>query len=208
MGGVIGIVDAGLGNIGSIQNMLRRLDVPCIVASDPIQLGKAAALILPGVGSFDKGMGAIRQLGLVEFLEAQRAAGTAILGICLGMQLMCRGSEEGDEEGLGWLDAAVIKFRPDDGQHLRVPHMGWNDVRCVRSSPLLDNSEMNRFYFVHSYHLSCQRSEDVVGLTAYGHEFASVVQNGSIYGVQFHPEKSHRFGMRLLERFVQLAVGR
>jgi glutamine amidotransferase len=204
---MITIVDSGLGNIGSLRNMFRKIGVPVGTAGTPQEIEGASKLILPGVGSFDQGMRQLREKGFEGVLTdkvVQR--GTPILGICLGMQLMTRGSEEGSQPGLGWLDATVVRFNPSEAaERIRLPHMGWNQVKPLYPSPLLVpiDSEI-RYYFLHSFHVVCQRQEDVLGLTHHGYDFASVFRKGHIIGVQFHPEKSHRFGMDLLKGFANL----
>lgn len=200
---MIVIVDYGIGNVGSIANMLRKIGAPAKIGRTATELGEATHLILPGVGAFDTGMTNLRERGLVPVLEElvlQR--GTPILGICLGMQLFAAGSEEGRSEGLGWVDATVVRF--DFGTAatpLKVPHMGWNTVGTTGAGALVP--EDSRFYFVHKYHIQCRDDADVVGRTTYGYEFASAIRRGNVHGVQFHPEKSHRFGMELLRRFWQ-----
>lgn len=183
--------------------MLHRTGVEAEITRDPSKILAARKLILPGVGAFDAGMSALRDLGLLETLNHKaRVDRVPILGICLGMQLFARRSEEGVEPGLGWLDAEVVRFKfsSSDTTH-RVPHMGWNTVASVRPSALLQGLEPEaRFYFVHSFHVQC-RPEDVLTLTTHGYPFPSMVQRENILGVQFHPEKSHRFGMRILSNF-------
>ncbi len=199
------IVDYGMGNLGSIVNMLKRVGIAAILSSDTDVIAQAEKLILPGVGAFDNGMRNLNHMGLVDVLNQQvLECKIPILGICLGMQLLSQCSEEGQLSGLGWLDAETIRFR-FDGTHdsLKVPHMGWNTVHTRSSHPLLSGlEENNRFYFVHSYHMRCIPESAVLGETEYGGLFTSVVACENIVGVQFHPEKSHKFGMRLLQNFV------
>jgi glutamine amidotransferase len=197
---VIAVVDYGMGNLSSIANMLKRVGCPALVTSDPAEIAAAERLILPGVGAFDTGMGRLRETGLLEVLERRvRKDRVPTLGICLGMQLLARSSEEGGLPGLGWLDATVVRFR---GEGLKVPHMGWNTVRAVKPGGLLEGlGDPPRFYFVHAYRLRLDRPEDLLGETVHGGPFPSVVGNGNLLGVQFHPEKSHRFGMGLLRNF-------
>lgn len=201
---MITIVDYQMGNLGSISNMLKKLGVPSRITADPQDIAAASKLILPGVGAFDAGMDNLARSGLLPVLnERVLQAGVPTLGICLGMQLMTLRSEEGQRPGLGWVDAVALRFRPTDAA-LKVPHMGWNRVHPARSAPLIDGlPEEPRFYFVHSYFVRCQRLEDVLMTTRYGQEFHSAFQHGNVAGVQFHPEKSHKFGMALLRNFAE-----
>jgi glutamine amidotransferase len=199
---VIVIVDYRMGNLGSIANMLKRIGAAAEVSSDPGRIAKADKLILPGVGSFDNGMNNLKEMGLADVL-AERALGSKVpvLGICLGMQLMTARSEEGAVPGLCWIGASTVRFRPSDPR-LKVPHMGWNVIARKKDSRLLaDMSDEPRFYFVHSYHVVCEDASDVLATTAYGEEFVSAFEKGNVMGVQFHPEKSHKFGMKLLKNF-------
>lgn len=204
---MITIVDYGLGNLGSVENMLRHLGVATNRSGEPEVVRDASKLLLPGVGAFDRGMRNLRDSGLVAALdEAVRQRGVPLLGICLGMQLLMERSEEGDEPGLGWIQGGVQRFVfPSGNEQLKVPHMGWNTVRALRPSPLLDKlPQASRFYFVHAFHVTPERPEDVILQASYGLEFAAGIARDNVYGVQFHPEKSHRFGMRLLESFAEL----
>jgi glutamine amidotransferase len=201
---MIAIVDYGMGNLGSIQNMLKRIGVASIVTADPEAIADAKKVVLPGVGAFDNAMTRINDSGLREVLD-RKALGerVPVLGICLGMQLLTRGSEEGKLPGLGWIAATTRRFPSLPG--LKVPHMGWNLVRPSTANKLTEGfEEETRFYFVHSYFVAVDQPNNSILKTTYGIEFDSAVQNGNIYGAQFHPEKSHRFGMRLLENFVGL----
>jgi imidazole glycerol-phosphate synthase subunit HisH len=203
--GVILIIDYGMGNLGSIANMLLRIGVVAQISSDPLLVSKATKLILPGVGAFDEGMKNLHQLGLVEPLQrAVIEQGKPVLGICLGMQLFSQGSEEGTRAGLGWLSADTVRFKSTG--NLKVPHMGWNTLRLQKDSPLLEgNSALCKYYFVHSYHLICHEAEDILAVTDHGGNFVAAVQRKRIYGTQFHPEKSHKYGIRLLANFVEKA---
>ena len=198
------IVDYGMGNLGSVLNMLKRIGAPAIVSGERRDVEHARKLILPGVGAFGEAMERINASGLREDLDRKAKEGrTPILGICLGMQLLTRGSEEGGAPGLGWIAGEARRFPP--GGPLKVPHMGWNGVRPTRASALLEGLEVDaRFYFVHSYFVAVDRPEDTLLKTTYGQEFDSAVQSGNIYGAQFHPEKSHRFGKRFLSNFAAL----
>jgi glutamine amidotransferase len=199
---VIAIIDYGMGNLGSIANMLRKIGAEAVVSSDPAVIEAADRLVLPGVGAFAHGMASLEQRGLVPVLQRRVLEDEVpILGICLGMQLFTQGSEEGGPAGLGWIAGRTSRFRLE-GQRYRVPHMGWNTVIPRREHPLLaDLPEDPRFYFVHSYHVTCDDPADQLCGTVYGYEFTSAVARGNIIGTQFHPEKSHRFGFRLLQNF-------
>lgn len=202
------IVDYGLGNLGSIQNMLKYLGHASTVSRDPEAIVSADKLILPGVGAFDNGMENIASSGIRPALDRRvQEDRRPILGICLGMQLMTQGSQEGIQPGLGYIDAETVMFEPGAGKgHLKVPHIGWNTIKRSKKHPLTDGLDKEtRFYFVHSYHVRCREPGDVLLTTHYGLDFCSAFQRGNIMGVQFHPEKSHRFGMRLLKNFVELA---
>lgn len=197
------IIDAGFGNTPSIARMVQRVGGEPFITRDPADLANATRLILSGVGSFDYAMGALDAGGWIDPLRAAvETAGTPILGICLGMQILADSSEEGDQSGLGWVPGRVVRLAPADPS-LPVPHMGWNTIDVVRDGDLLQTGgEEQRFYFVHSYQLACRDESDVVATAEYGGPVVAAVQRGHILGVQFHPEKSHRFGMRLLERFI------
>jgi glutamine amidotransferase len=202
---MIVIVDYHLGNLGSIKNMLKRIGSEALISSNVSDIEKAEKLILPGVGGFDQGMMNLRNLELVSVLtDTVIQKKTPILGICLGMQLFARKSEEGESTGLGWIDAEVVRFKFDDKErHLKIPHMGWNGVRICQNDPLFEEMYPEpRFYFVHSYYVICKNESDIVTKTFHGYEFVSAIKKENIYGVQFHPEKSHKFGMKLLDNFV------
>lgn len=201
---MIVIIDYGLGNLGSISNMFRKIGVEARVASGPSAIDNADKLILPGVGAFDSGMKNLQERGFIPVLNKKVLEDkTPILGVCLGMQLMGKQSEEGDLPGLGWVDAVSIRFRfAGNNTGLRIPHMGWNMLSFPRPHPLFSGLERdNRYYFVHSYHLVCSNMENILSTTEYGHDFTSSVINHNIVGVQFHPEKSHKYGMQLLKNF-------
>jgi glutamine amidotransferase len=203
---MIVIVDYGMGNLGSIANMLKKIGVPAVISSDPAVVEKADKLILPGVGAFDAGMKNLETRGLIPLLNFRvLEQKTPILGVCLGMQLLCKRSEEGQLPGLGWLDAEVVRFKFDSNTtNLKIPHMGWNTLAVRQPHPLFADLEAeNRFYFVHSYHVVCADQSNVLAQTNYGFDFASAVVKDNIMGVQFHPEKSHKFGMRLYKNFAE-----
>jgi imidazole glycerol-phosphate synthase subunit HisH len=203
---MIVIIDYRMGNPGSILNMLKKIGVPAIISSQPDQIWAADKLILPGVGAFDAGMANIKELGLLDLLnEAVLVQKKYILGVCLGMQLMARSSEEGVLPGLGWIEADSVRFRFQGQQnHLRIPHMGWNEVSVCKNNTLFKGLEGAHFYFVHSYHLVCDHPDNVIAYTSYGYDFASAIRHDNILGTQFHPEKSHKYGMRLYQNFIGL----
>ncbi|MEW5825442.1 MAG: imidazole glycerol phosphate synthase subunit HisH [Candidatus Bipolaricaulota bacterium] len=204
----IAIVDSGIGNLKSIANMLSRIGVASRLVSRPEEVALATKILLPGVGAFDAGMAALHERGLVDVLnERACVAKVPILGICLGMQLLAEASEEGERQGLGWIPGCSQRFSfPETVPPLRVPHMGWNTVIPSRECVLLTHVPMpRRFYFVHSYHVVCRDPADVLATTSYGIPFVSAVARGNIMGVQFHPEKSHKYGMALLRAFAELA---
>jgi glutamine amidotransferase len=202
------IVDLGIGNLGSVANMLKKVGAPAEISRDPAVIASADKLILPGVGAFDPAMQRLNESGLRPVLERRVIGeGVPLLGICLGMQLLTAGSEEGTMPGLGWVRARTLAFRGRVDGGVKVPHMGWNRVDTAAVSPLtagFEADEEPRFYFVHSYFVRCENGVDGILRTTYGVTFDSGVQHGRIMGVQFHPEKSHRFGMRLLANFAAL----
>lgn len=201
---MITVVDYGMGNLGSIKNMFKRIGVPVVVSGDPQVIADALKLLLPGVGAFDAAMKRINESGLREVLDRKALQeGIPVLGICLGMQLLTRSSEEGELPGLGWVAAKTVRFPTRPG--LKVPHMGWNLVRLTRWSALTEGLSCDaRFYFVHSFCVLADREEDSILKTTYGITFDAALEDGNIYGAQFHPEKSHKFGMRLLANFASL----
>ncbi len=198
------IVNYGLGNIGSIVNMLKRIGVNAIYSAHISDIEQADKLILPGVGSFDTGMQHLQNSHLIPALEKKIYQDkTPLLGICLGMQLLFEKSEEGREPGLGWLKGHCVKFSLTDPK-LKIPHMGWNMTNPCHYHSLFKTLESTaRFYFVHSYHALCADKSDVLSTTTHGLPFTSAVNRENVFGVQFHPEKSHRFGMTLLKNFVE-----
>jgi imidazole glycerol-phosphate synthase subunit HisH len=203
---MIAIVDHGMGNLGSVYNMLRKIGADSVRTADPDELRRADKLVLAGIGAFDGAAGRLAELGLVEVLnELVLERKVPVLGVCLGMQLMAHSSEEGSQEGLGWLDADVQRFSFPVGNSLPVPHMGWQVIQPTRTSPLFDaDGEEIRFYFSHAYHLVCHDPSDIAATATYGYEFAAAVHRGNILGTQFHPEKSHVFGAEVYRRFVKL----
>ena len=204
---MITIVNYGMGNLGSVQNMFKRIGVPSEISGDPAIIAKSTRLLLPGVGAFDAAMQKIADSGLLTVLNKKVLEDKVpTLGICLGMQLLTNSSEEGVLPGLGWIPAKTVKFKFAPDSKLKVPHMGWNYVFSKKDSPLTDNlPEEPRFYFVHSYFVQCDNEEDVLTTTPYGSDFHSIVQKDNVYGAQFHPEKSHKYGMKLLANFAKLS---
>ncbi|HYM95549.1 MAG TPA: imidazole glycerol phosphate synthase subunit HisH [Chitinophagaceae bacterium] len=202
---MITIIDYGMGNLGSIQNMLKRIKVESEVTGNVEKIAAAKKILLPGVGAFDSAMQKINESGLADVLNRKALEEKVpTMGICLGMQLLTKSSEEGKLPGLGWIDARTVKFNFSNNS-LKIPHMGWNNVVIKKESPLLKNlPEEPRFYFVHSYYICCNNSEDVLTTTHYGIDFHSIIQHENIFGAQFHPEKSHKFGMNILENFANL----
>jgi glutamine amidotransferase len=205
----IAIVDAGIGNLRSVQKMFEKAGARAVVTADPQTVLAADKLVLPGVGHFGAAMRALEESGLGDALrETVLGRGTPILGICLGMQLFARSSEEGAAEGLGWVPGVVRRFDfPADlamREKLKIPNIGWRAVRPTRESPLFCGPGERRFYFVHSYHLVADHQATILATGHYGQDFAAAIRHDNIWGVQFHPEKSHRFGLDLLGRFAAL----
>jgi glutamine amidotransferase len=203
---MIVVVDYGVGNLGSIVNMFKKVGVKATSSSDPAVIESAEKLILPGVGAFDAAMRKFRETGLVSVVgELVMEKKIPVLGLCVGLQLMTKGSEEGQETGLGWFDAETVRFKFDaEHAHLKIPHMGWNSVQVRREHPLVaDWDPESRFYFVHSYHVVAKDLDAVLAETEYGVTIHSVLGRGNIMGTQFHPEKSHKYGMRLLRNFAE-----
>jgi glutamine amidotransferase len=227
------IVDYKMGNHHSVKKKLDGLKVESIISSDPETILNATKLILPGVGHFGKAMENLRSMNLIAALnEAVLIKKTPILGICLGMQLMAKSSEEGIstdarctsstdarctsenkprtssevEMGFGWFDADVVKFKLNDTLRFKVPHTGWNTISIEKESHLMKNIPVDsEFYFVHSYYMKANDSADVLNYTEYGTPFASAISKGNIYGFQYHPEKSHDVGLLLLKNFLELS---
>ena len=204
---VIRIVDYGQGNLGSIRNMLSRIGAESEVSSDPEEIERATHLILPGVGAFDRGMKAIAERGLREVLDHKALEDKIpVLGICLGAQLMTRSSEEGDLPGLGWFPATTKRFVFEPPlPKLPTPNIGWRNVRAAKQGTLVSGLEEEcRFYFVHSYFMVSDNADVVALQSDYGHEFAAGLQLENLFSAQFHPEKSHRFGMQFFKNFINV----
>jgi glutamine amidotransferase len=198
------IVDYGVGNLASIKNMLKKAGVDAIISSKEQNILDADKLILPGVGAFDTCVQKLKESGLVQVLHRKVLdMKTPVLGVCVGLQLLTGGSEEGVLPGLGWIKGKVIRFRPDRMPgDLKIPHMGWSEVTPSKPSALFeDMPEEMRFYFVHSYHVLLDDPADALVTARYGYDFVAGIQRDNISGVQFHPEKSHKFGLKLLSNF-------
>jgi len=201
------IINYGVGNLGSIKNMISRLGFECKISDNIADIEKATKLILPGVGNFSYGMEKLIKSGLIETLnKVVFVDKTPILGICLGAQLMCKHSEEGDVSGLGWFDATVKKFNfLSNDKEYKIPHMGWAHIKLIKSSPLFNEIlDTARFYFVHSYHFVVSDSSICLAKTKYNYEFISALEYKNIFAVQFHPEKSHKYGMQLMKNFLSI----
>lgn len=200
---MVAIIDYDMGNLGSIKNMIKKIGGKSVITNEKNIISEASAIILPGVGSFDTGIRNLKKYDLFNLLqELVIEKKKPILGICLGMQLLGNSSEEGVEKGLSFVDADGIKFK-DDPQR-KIPHMGWNFVKNQKGSSLFEDfTEIPRFYFVHSYYMKCNEADDILGISNYGIDFHSAFEKDNIFGVQYHPEKSHRFGMTLLKGFLK-----
>ncbi|NCU04929.1 MAG: imidazole glycerol phosphate synthase subunit HisH [Chitinophagaceae bacterium] len=203
---MIAIINYGLGNLTSILNMCKRVGAEAVITSDEAEIRQAGKLILPGVGHFKKGMDNLHNFGLQALLnEVVLQEKKPVLGICLGAQLMTMHSEEGDVDGLQWINAQTIRFKQEQLQGLKVPHMGWSEIMIKDDNPLWHAlPEEPRFYHVHSYHFLFRDLQNVSATVKYGYEFVTAFRAGNIYGTQFHPEKSHKFGMKVLENFTKL----
>jgi glutamine amidotransferase len=200
------IVNYGLGNLGSIFNMLKKIKVESKISSEPDVIAKAQKILLPGVGAFDNAMKKIEELNLKEILTGKALIEKVpFLGICLGMQILTDSSDEGVMPGFGWIKAKTKKFNFENGSDLKVPHMGWNTIRIANESPLSKNllSE-TKFYFVHSYYVEVEDENNSMFKTHHGLTFDSAIQKDNIFGAQFHPEKSHKYGMKFLENFARI----
>ena len=202
---MITILNYGLGNLASIANMIKKVGGTAHITGDHNEIEKAKKLLIPGVGHFGKGMQNLKEANLIPLLKKKALEDKIpVLGICLGMQLLTSHSEEGDVDGLNFIPAQTKKFDLKDYPQLRVPHMGWTDVKVKSDSKLFSGmTEIPRYYFVHSYYVSCASDTNSIGKCNYGIEFDCAIANENIMGVQFHPEKSHKFGMRIFENFIR-----
>ncbi len=200
------IIDYGMGNVNSIKRKLDKLQIDSVISSCEADIEGSDKIILPGVGHFAKAMESINSKGILKVLNHEVLdMKKPILGICLGMQLMAKNSEEGNVDGLGWFDADVVKFNIKDKLKYKVPHTGWNQIVQAKKCRLMENiPDLAEFYFVHSYHIKTNSREDVLNETEYEHTFVSAIQKQNIYGVQYHPEKSHDVGEQLLKNFINL----
>lgn len=203
---MIAIIEYGVGNLNSVKNMFKKIGYNASITSNPEDILKADKILLPGVGAFDNGMTRLNDSGLLPVLKQKALQEKVpVLGICLGMQMLTNGSEEGTLPGLGWIDADTLKFRFTDSS-MKVPHMGWNYIALKKETPLFKDMDRttSRFYFVHSFHVKCNNSSNSLAETTYGTTFSSAIMNDNLFGTQFHPEKSHKFGMQLLTNFAKL----
>ena len=200
------ILDYQMGNIFSLKKIIKSLGKTPIISNEREIILSADKIILPGVGHFSKAINNLKKMNLIEPLEIfALGKKKPILGICLGMQLMAKKSEEGNTNGLGWIDAIVRKFTINNKLIYKVPHMGWNTISKKKDSVLMDNiPDRSEFYFVHSYHVECSNKEDVLNITTYDYNFVSAIQKYNIFGVQYHPEKSHDLGKQIFKNFLDL----
>ena len=200
------IIDYGMGNLNSVKRKLHLLDIDATVSSKLEEVKNASKLILPGVGHFANAMNNLKDLGLIDILnEKVLVDKTPILGICLGMQIMAKHSNEGDCEGLGWFDADIVKFEMKNKLKYKIPQIGWNQITIEKPSKLMQSiPDFSEFYFVHSYYFKCNHNSDILNKTDYESQFTSAVEKNNIFGVQYHPEKSHDVGLQLITNFISL----
>ncbi len=203
---MIGIIDYGVGNIKAFANIYKNLNIPFKIVKDISGFENITKLILPGVGSFDHAMTSLENSGMREKLdELVLEKKIPVIGICVGMQMLAKSSEEGTLNGLGWIDGIVKKFDKSKIKNAPLPHMGWNNLKIEKKNKIFDNLEENpRYYFLHSYYFECENKEDVIATATYGEKFDCMINHKNIYGIQCHPEKSHHNGMKLLKNFGEL----
>ena len=203
---MIVVIDCGAGNFNSVINMYKKLGIEAKKASNYEDIIQASKIVLPGVGSFDPMMEKIYSKNLADVLNFKvMEEKVPILGICLGAQIMCNSSQEGQNRGFGWLEAEVVRFRFSNDSPEKIPHMRWNSINIKKENKLFNNIDRDsRFYFVHSYHFKLKNNENEICVTNYGYEFVSAFQKNNIFGVQFHPEKSHKFGLKLFQNFASI----
>lgn len=203
---MIVIIDYGIGNLASVFNMFKKIGVKDVIISNSHNdIERASKLLLPGVGAFDAGMHNLESSGLLEILNKKALIDKVpFLGICLGMQLLTRSSEEGIKKGLGWIDAETLKFNFNPDLGFRIPHMGWDYINVIKKNLLVSENEKSRYYFVHSYYVKCDSPDQSIATCNYGKDFTCMVNKDNIFGAQFHPEKSLRFGMKLLDNFAKI----
>ena len=204
---MIAIIDYGLGNVRAFANLYTKSNIPFVIAKDTSDLENAQKIILPGVGSFDYAMQLLEASGMQETLsDMVLNHNVPVLGVCVGMQMLADSSDEGNLSGLGWIPGQVKRFESSSlNEEINIPHMGWNNINPVITSGLMEGLDSNsRFYFLHSYYFNCENEDSLLATTHYGNEFACAVHRNNVYGVQFHPEKSHRWGAKILENFARL----
>ena len=204
---MITIIDYGSGNVNAFANIYKRLNIPFVIGSEKSLIEKAQKLILPGVGAFDNNIKKLKSLNILDILEKKVLIDqTPILGVCLGLQILARDSEEGMEKGLDWIKGSVKKFKKSKESKTRIPHMGWNTIEVNKTeSKLFKNINFDKgFYFIHSFYLKPENQEDVLSFSDHGIKFVSSIERNNIYATQFHPEKSHNNGIQLLKNFSEL----
>lgn len=206
---MVGIINYGVGNISAFVNIYKELSIPLKIVSCKEELSGITKIILPGVGHFDYAMSKFEESGMKEEIDHMVIAKKIpVVGICVGMQMMANRSDEGQLKGLGWIDADVKRFDRNltfRNINLPLPHMGWNDVNPVSNSLIFSGLEKeSRFYFLHSYYFVCNNQSDVIATSEYGGQFTCAANYGNVYGIQFHPEKSHKYGIQLLKNFAEL----
>ncbi len=202
---MIAIIDYGLGNVRAFANVYKKLNIPTLIVRRVEDMKAVKKIILPGVGAFDQAMQMLEKSGMRRLIDdLVLYHHVPVLGVCVGMQMLARSSEEGNLPGLGWIDADVMRVYSSSSKR-PLPHMGWNDIKAIKDNSLFRNIDQGTlFYFLHSFYMHCNKMEDVIATVNYGSEFTCAVNAGNVYGVQFHPEKSHRFGSQLLKNFAEL----